>query len=215
MSSFPSRSRFPRVVVGFPSPSSATNSAGLVEKFAGGGVERGAGERGEEPDSGQEVVSPGVEALLAEHQSRGDHLRHLAAEDPLLAGLLDLLADGHLAPLPDQLRQVGVPGMVRHPAHRDVRFLVARGQGDVEKAGGAQGVLEEHLVEIAHAEEEDAVPVAGLDLHVLPHRGGQRKGHRGSGTVPTTGSRGRRPPIRGGGIREATRAGRGFPGPGS
>ena len=34
MSSFPSRSRFPREVVGFPSPSSATNSAGAIRNRA-------------------------------------------------------------------------------------------------------------------------------------------------------------------------------------
>lgn len=39
--------------------------------------------------------------------------------------------------------------------------------GDVEGFGGFGCVLEEHFVEVAHAEEEEVVRVAGLDLEVL------------------------------------------------
>ena len=152
-------------------------AACLVMELPGGRIQRGVGERRDEADGRQEVVAPSVEAFLVEHQPGRDHLGHLPAEEPLLPRFFHLLADGHLAALPDQLRQVRVAGVVRHPAHRDVRILVARGQGDVEKARCADGVLEEHLVEVAHAEEEDAVAETRLDLHVLPHRGGQLEGH--------------------------------------
>ena len=182
-------------------------AARLVVELAGGRVERRVREGRDEAHRREEVVPPRVEAFLVEHQPRGDHLGHLPPEDPLLPRLLDLLADGHLASLADQLREVGVARVVRHAAHGDVRFLVPGGQGDIEEAGGPDGVLEEHLVEVAHPEEDDAVAEPRLDLHVLPHRGGQLEGHRlwaakrristvGGGRTPGTGARGSPAAIR-------------------
>src|SRR3970282_1760292 len=157
--------------------------ARLVEERPRRGVEGRVGDGGKKPHGGQEVVPARVQALLVEDQPRGHDLGHLPAEQPAAPRLLQLLADRHLAPLPDQFREIGVAGVERDPAHRDVRLLVAGGERDVEQAGGPDGVLEEHLVEIAHAEEEDAVPVPGLDLHVLPHRGSKLGRHLPSETT--------------------------------
>ena len=48
-------------------------------------------------------------------------------------------------------------------------MLAALGQHDAERARGDLGVLEEHLVEIAHPVEQQAVRIGGLDLDVLLH----------------------------------------------
>ena len=93
-----------------------------------------------------------------------------------LAGLgrgLKLFADGGLEPLPDQPRQIAVQRMHRHPGHGDVLALVlaALGQGDAQGLRGDLGVLEEQLVEIAHAEEDDGVRLAGLGRQELRHDG--------------------------------------------
>jgi hypothetical protein len=54
-------------------------------------------------------------------------------------------------------------GMAAPPA-----VLLAGRQSDLE-ARAAAGVVEEHLVEVAHAKEEDRVRDLTLDVVVLPH----------------------------------------------
>jgi hypothetical protein len=46
--------------------------------------------------------------------------------------------------------------MDRHAAHRDrlAQVLAALGQRDAQRRGGGLGVVEEHLVEIAHPVEQ-------------------------------------------------------------
>ena len=48
-------------------------------------------------------------------------------------------------------------------------MLAALGEHDAERARGDFGVLEEHLVEVAHPVEQQAVRIGGLDLDVLLH----------------------------------------------
>ena len=85
--------------------------------------------------------------------------------------------------------------MDRHAAHGDVlaQVLAALGQHDAERRRGRDRVVEEQLVEIAHAVPEQAVGVGRLDLQELRHgrgrfadRGGggrRRRGFRGPGGV--------------------------------
>ena len=66
---------------------------------------------------------------------------------------------------------------MRETGHRDgVGPLIARGDGQAEQGAGTLGVLAEHLVEVAHPEEQQRVGVAGLELAILLH-------HRGRGGV--------------------------------
>jgi hypothetical protein len=65
--------------------------------------------------------------------------------------------------------------MERHAAHRHV--AIARGQHQVEQRRRALRVRLEHLVEVAHAEEQERVPGAPLQLAVLAH-------HLGLGAAP-------------------------------
>ena len=83
-------------------------------------------------------------------------------------------------PRRDQLLQILVGGVDRHAAHRDVGALVlaALGERDAEGARGDLGVVEEHLVEIAHPVEEQAIGIGGLDLEVLRHHRRRRRRRR-------------------------------------
>ena len=103
-------------------------------------------------------------------------------------GILDLLADGDAEPLADEPGDVAVGGVERHAAHRNraaAGVLRPGGERQLERARGGQRVLVEHLVEIAHAEEDDGVAVLTLGVEVLAHRRGRpgrlgedRGGHR-------------------------------------
>ena len=89
--------------------------------------------------------------------ARADDLHHLALDQALgLGGILHLLADGHGQPGLEQAGQVGVEGVVGHAGqgHRVVALGVAAGQGHAGHRGQGLGVLEEGLVEIAHAEQQ-------------------------------------------------------------
>ncbi len=170
------------------------------EELAGGGLQQRRAEAlGPRVHRGQEVARPRLEHLLVQHHARGDDARHLAATMPgPLPGLLHLLADGHLQPVLDELRDVAARRVVRHPAHRDpLRALRPRGEGDLQELRGAHRVLEEHLVEVPEPEEEDGVRVERLRLEVLPHhrseradlsrpRGLARRLHQRLGLVPVS-----------------------------
>jgi hypothetical protein len=70
--------------------------------------------------------------------------------------------------------------MVGHATHGDgVRLgLIACRQRDLEDWRRRTGILEEHLIEIAHAEQEDSVGVLLFQLPILLHHGGI-SGHGG------------------------------------
>jgi len=107
----------------------------------------------------------------------GDDPDHIAPDDGLAAALLgfgrvfDLIADGNLEAGADQPRQVSLVAVRRHAAHRDVlaQMLAALGQRDVQRSRRGDGVIEEQLVEVAHAVEQQAVRVLALDRQVLGH----------------------------------------------
>ena len=55
-----------------------------------------------------------------------------------------------------------------------VGVLRTRCQREVERAGGDERILVEHLVEVAHPEEDDGITVLTLGVEVLTHRGSAR-----------------------------------------
>ena len=125
-----------------------------------------------------------IEQRLLGERARGDEAHHVAADHrlgPALLGfcrILDLLADRHPVPSRNQPLEVVVGGMHRHAAHGDVlaQMLAALGQRDAKRTRGDLGVLEEQLVEIAHAIEQEAVGVGRLDLQILGDHGrGERR----------------------------------------
>ncbi len=64
--------------------------------------------------------------------------------------------------------------MGRHARHRDrlTGGVATGGEGDVEQRRGAPRVLEEQLVEVPHAVEQQYIRVLGLEPQVLLHHGG-------------------------------------------
>ena len=118
----------------------------------------------------------GAERVGLELRGGRDDAHHLALDDALGgARVLHLLAERDPEALPHQPGDVAGGGVVGHAAHRDrlaLLVLRARGEGDLERARGDHGVVEEQLVEVAHAEEHERVRVLGLHPVVLLHRRG-------------------------------------------
>ncbi len=154
-------------------------------ELAGGDVERGQRDRRRVggarfrtvEQSGQVIARLGVEQAVLGQRAWGDEAHHVAAHHGLGAALagfrrvLQLLADGDAEAQLDQPLQVFVGAMDRHPAHGDVvaQVLAALGEHDRERLRGGHRVLEEQLVEIAHAVEQQAVGIGRLDLQELGH----------------------------------------------
>ena len=95
-----------------------------------------------------------------------------------LARILDLIADRDAEPFLDEPRDVAVDGVKRHAAHRNaaaVGVLRSRGERQLERARRDQGVFVEHLVEVAHPEEQDGVAMLLLRVEVLTHRRRRRR----------------------------------------
>ena len=87
---------------------------------------------------------------------------------------LHLLGDGDAEAAADQPRQVALMAMRRHAAHRHLGALVlaAISQRDVERLRGRFRIGEEHLEEVAHAEEQDRVRLRRFQREPLRHGGG-------------------------------------------
>ncbi len=110
-----------------------------------------------------------------DERARGDDAYDFTTHEPLgLLRILNLIADRDPKPLVHEPSDVTVRRVKRHAAHRNpdaVPVLGTRRQGQFERARCRQGVLVEHLVEIAHAKEEQSVGVLLLGVQVLTHRG--------------------------------------------
>src|SRR5262249_15998892 len=96
--------------------------------------------------------------------------------------ILDLFTDGDAKAFFDQLRKVAVHRVERDAAHWNsisAGVLRTRCQREVERPRGHEGVLVEHLVEVAHAKEDDRIAVLTLRVEILTHRwcGGCGGGH--------------------------------------
>ena len=138
-------------------------------------------------DGGEIVVAARIEQRILGQGAGRDDAHHGALDHRLGAALLglgrilDLLADRDLEALADQPRQIGLVAVHRHAAHLDVfaQMLAALGQRDVERRRGLDRVVEEQLVEIAHAVEQQMVGMHRLDRQVLAHHrrgiGGKRR----------------------------------------
>jgi hypothetical protein len=132
-----------------------------------------AGERpGQEGD--QPVAAHGIEQRLVGGDAGGDDPRHFPTQQPLRRlGIVDLLADGHVAAGGHEPHQLGVELVVREARHRQgIGALVAAGEREVEEPRRLAGVVAEELVEVAHPEEDQRPGAPGLRrLELLHHRG--------------------------------------------
>ena len=117
-------------------------------------------------DRDQKVVLAAGDPAFFEQRPRGDRLDDFAPDDSLgLLRILDLFADRDAVAAADQLPEVLGRGFGGHAGER--HSITSGGQRDVQDPRRELGVVVEHLVEIAHPEKEDRVPVTGLDLPVL------------------------------------------------
>ena len=131
-----------------------------------------------EVDGGEVVAAPLLEHGLAGDRAGGDDPDDVALHKALgLGRVLELLADGDLETGAQQLRYVHVRRLVRHAAHGRLLsgglVAVPRRQRQIQLLGGCDGVLVEHLVEVAQTEEKYAVVIPALYFIVLPLEGGQ------------------------------------------
>ena len=134
----------------------------------------------------EEVVHAPGEIRGVRDRARRDDAHDVAAK-PLLAftGCLNLLADRDLPARLHQTRDVGFRRVVRDAGHRRA---LAGGQRDREELRTRFGVLEEELVEVAEAKEQEEVRIALLELAVLRHHRRQGLKHQGdSAGAPTSG----------------------------
>ncbi len=129
----------------------------------------------------EECVATGGEEIIfarVEHGAVGggagrDDADDFAADDFLAgAGLLHLIADGDFESGADEAGDVAVGGVIGDAAHGNglAFFAIARGERDLQFAGGEHGVFVEEFVEIAEAEEQKSVGIAGFDRLVLLHQ---------------------------------------------
>ena len=145
------------------------------------GRELAEGDAGAVP--GEEDGADVVATLLGEHGAvrdgaGGDDADHVALHQALgQSRVLQLLADGDLVALGDELGDVTLGAVIGDAAHGRALFgildvPVPGGEREVQLAGGGDGVVVKHLIEVAEAEEEQAVAVLLLDLLILAlHRG--------------------------------------------
>ncbi len=118
-----------------------------------------------------------VQSLGITDQARGHHLDHIAPHQALATGALrifHLLADRDPVAEIRQTFHVPVCAVHGNAAHRNrIGFpAVPGGEGDVEEGSRALRILEEELVEVSHAVEDDGVGMTGLDPQVLAHHRG-------------------------------------------
>ena len=133
--------------------------------------------------SGEEDGADVVAAVLGEHGAvrdgaGGDDPDDIALHQSLGQGrVLQLLTDGDLVAFGDELCDVTLGAVIGDAAHGRALFgildiPVPGGERQVQFPGGGDGVVVEHLIEVAETEEEQAVAVLLLDLLILAlHRG--------------------------------------------
>ena len=147
---------------------------------------RGAGQ------CGNPVGRAGVQQAVLGQRARRDDAGDLAPDHGFRSatrlgflGVLGLLAHRHLEPGLDQAGQIGLGRGRRNPAHGDGLTLVLAAfcQGDVKSSRSPHGIIEEQLVEIPHAIEQQGIARGlGPQVEELLHHG-RCPFRRGEGAV--------------------------------
>ena len=125
----------------------------------------------------QHALAVRIQQPVFGQRPRGHDARHAALDRSLRRGrVADLFADRDGSSHAREARQVAVHAVVGHARHGDGTSPRASsgGEGNVEQVRRLAGVVEEQLVEVAHAVEQQDVREFGLDTEVLLH-------HRGMG----------------------------------
>ena len=93
--------------------------------------------------------------------------------------VFELVADGNAFACPDELRQVGVEGMIGEAGHCDALCrtrlaVVPVGEGDAEDFSSNHRIVGIRLVEVAATEQQQRLGVLRLEVVELLHHGCQR-----------------------------------------
>ena len=154
-------------------------------------------------NGGQPIGPACIEKPILGQGARRDDTHHIAAHDGFVAALLGLcrvfhlFADRDLKAAADQLSQIGFRRMDRHAAHGDrfAAMATALGQRNTQGLRRLDRIVEEQLVEVAHAKEHQRVGLARFGVKILRHhRGGVGmdlgRGNHGGRSVHTRQTRG-------------------------
>ena len=121
----------------------------------------------------EKAIVLGLIEVVVEGGSGGQDAGYFTTDDFFGEfGVLHLFADGDAEAFAQEALQVTVGGVIGNAAHGNGAFAVAGGEGDLELAGGGFGVVEEELVEVAEAKEEQGVGVLAFGGQVLTHERG-------------------------------------------
>ena len=124
---------------------------------------------------GQEVVLLVVQHIVAEGHAWSHQLSD-ASLDQFLRQLrvFQLVADGYALASPDELRQIGVEGMMREACHLValVVAVVAPGQGDAQDARSYHGILAVSLIEVTTSKQQHSIGMLCLQVEKLLHHWG-------------------------------------------
>ena len=138
-------------------------------KLSGGEVERGQPPAVFHRQKRHEVVAAvGLQQRVLHHRARRDDFRDVALHQPLCQlRVLNLVRQGDLVAARQELRDILPNRTVGDAAQWRTR---PAGQHDVHQRRGDFGVLEEHLVEVAHPEHQQRVRrELALRLGILTH----------------------------------------------
>ncbi len=141
-------------------------------EFAGGEIEPSGVESGfVEGERAEVVVALGVELVGREGGAGREDAGDGALDEFAGFGGLGLIADGDFFAGGEELGDVVIRGVVGYARHG--RFA-ALGEGESAEFRHDGGVVEEHLVEVAEAEEQDRVAgESAFHLEVLLHHRGE------------------------------------------
>ena len=162
-------------------------------KIAGREVEKGeSGSVVGEVDGSEVVALLGGEGWI-EGGAGSEDASDFAADDFFgELRILHLVADGDAVALAQEAGDVVFGSVVGDAAHGDVALFVAGGEGELELAGSGFGVVEEELVEVAEAKEEQGVGMLAFGGQVLAHERSLGVGRRlwhGRVRIPRRGKR--------------------------
>ena len=152
------------------------------EELAGRDIHEGAAEsRRGRRDRGEPDVRRRIELCRVGDGAGGDNANDLALDETFrLFRIFDLIADRNPLIGTDEFGGVRLKLMVREAAHRDgvVGPFAPRGQRQFQETAGFLGIFVEHLVEVAHAVQQDRVGMLLLQRLVLPQHRCQRRAHK-------------------------------------
>ena len=123
-------------------------------------------------DAGDIVVFIVLQHAALDDRTRRDDPDDIPFDKALCLGrVFDLLTDGDLVALRDELCHIALVAVERHAAHGCALFQTAlfAGQGQIQLPGCRFGIVKEHLVEIADAVEQDLIFMLFFYLKILLH----------------------------------------------